>query len=85
MGVVTQNPAAYGFVEVQLPYLLAGGGADPATWLFWDDLHPTTRGHEVLAERAISELLQTYSPSNGKANAQGAVNALRGLVRSPRR
>jgi outer membrane lipase/esterase len=85
MGAVTQNPAAYGFVEVQLPYLLAGANADPATWLFWDDLHPTTRGHEVLAERAISELLETYSPSNGKASAQGAVNALRGLVRSPRR
>jgi phospholipase/lecithinase/hemolysin len=22
---------------------------DPDTYLFWDDLHPTTRGHNILA------------------------------------
>lgn len=25
---------------------------DPDTWLFWDDLHPTTRGHNILASSA---------------------------------
>jgi phospholipase/lecithinase/hemolysin len=84
MRTVTQNPAAFGFANVQLPYLLFGAGADPKTWLFWDDLHPTTRGHEVFAEQAVTSLLQSYSPSNGKLNAQGVVNALRGLLKSPK-
>lgn len=26
---------------------------DPDTYLFWDDLHPTTRGHNILANGAI--------------------------------
>jgi phospholipase/lecithinase/hemolysin len=84
MRTVTQNGAAYGFVNVQLPYLLFGAGADQKTWLFWDDLHPTTRGHEILADQAVTSLLQSYSPSNGKLNAQGAVNALKGLVKAPK-
>jgi outer membrane lipase/esterase len=27
---------------------------DPDTYLFWDDLHPTTRGHNILAQTAFS-------------------------------
>jgi phospholipase/lecithinase/hemolysin len=27
---------------------------DPDTYLFWDDLHPTTRGHNILAQTALS-------------------------------
>jgi outer membrane lipase/esterase len=29
---------------------------DPDTYLFWDDLHPTTKGHEILAQTAASIL-----------------------------
>lgn len=29
---------------------------DPDTYLFWDDLHPTTRGHNILADAAESVL-----------------------------
>ena len=29
---------------------------DPDTYLFWDDLHPTTRGHTILAE-TLSEVI----------------------------
>jgi outer membrane lipase/esterase len=85
MGSVTANPSAYGFSEVRLPYLLSGAptAADPALWLFWDDLHPTTRGHELFAESTLASLLQSYSPRNGNPSAQGAVNALRGLVPKP--
>jgi hypothetical protein len=32
----------------------------------------------------VNALLKSYSPSNGKLNAQGAVNALKGLVKTPR-
>jgi phospholipase/lecithinase/hemolysin len=30
--------------------------ADPDTYLFWDDLHPTTRGHNILAVSAASAI-----------------------------
>jgi phospholipase/lecithinase/hemolysin len=29
---------------------------DPDTYLFWDDIHPTTRGHNILAGSATSLL-----------------------------
>jgi len=83
MNAVASHPSVYGFVNVQLPYLLAGNGADPATWLFWDDLHPTTRGHQVFADKVAASLLGAYSPSNGNLAAKGAINALHGLLKSP--
>jgi outer membrane lipase/esterase len=83
MNAVAADPAAYGFNNVQLPYLLAGNGTNPAAWLFWDDLHPTTRGHEVFANQVAASLIAAYSPSNGNLSAKGVINALYGLVKTP--
>lgn len=42
------SPSAYGLTNVT--GMSQGNAAvDPDTWLFWDDLHPTTRGHNLLA------------------------------------
>lgn len=56
---LTQNivaaPSAYSLTNVtdaaQFNILV-----DPDTYLFWDDLHPTTRGHNILAEAAAAVL-----------------------------
>ncbi len=76
---VAAAPGDYGMVNVQYPYLLFGVGTDPAAWLFWDDLHPTTRGHEIFADEVLVTMLRTYSPRNAKAGP-APVQSLRGLT-----
>jgi phospholipase/lecithinase/hemolysin len=53
------DPAAYGLVDVMNPTLDPNGadfffagytGIDPETSLFWDLVHPTTLGHQLLAD-----------------------------------
>jgi phospholipase/lecithinase/hemolysin len=77
---VVASPAAYGLTNVTEPYLMFGAGEDPSTWLFWDDVHPTTVGHRIFAERAAASLLRTYSPGQGR-QGKGAINSLKGLVK----
>jgi phospholipase/lecithinase/hemolysin len=33
--------------------------ADPTRYLFWDGIHPTTRGHEIVARYSIFEVLKS--------------------------
>ncbi|HLY42242.1 MAG TPA: SGNH/GDSL hydrolase family protein [Terracidiphilus sp.] len=48
---VVSTPGAFSLANVTQP---SQGNplADPDQYLFWDDLHPTTRGHNILAETA---------------------------------
>lgn len=50
---VLANPGAFGFSNVTQSYMANGNGADPDGWLFWDNVHPTRRGHAMVAERAF--------------------------------
>jgi len=39
---------------------------DPDTYLFWDDLHPTTKGHDILAQTAASLITHAVAvPAGG--------------------
>lgn len=78
---VAADPEAYGLTNVQQAYLTDGAGQSPTTWLFWDDYHPTTVGHELFAEDVEGSLLGTYSPSKGRIG-QGEINSLHGLVKT---
>jgi phospholipase/lecithinase/hemolysin len=42
--------------------LVANPALDPDTTLFWDDVHPTTAGHRLLADEVLDEILNTYVP-----------------------
>jgi hypothetical protein len=49
---LTANPSDYGFTNVtDACFTGSAVCADPATYLFWDSLHPTTRTHQILAEQ----------------------------------
>jgi outer membrane lipase/esterase len=47
---IVADPAKYSLVNVTDSS--QGIAVDPDTYLFWDDLHPTTRGHNLLAVAA---------------------------------
>jgi phospholipase/lecithinase/hemolysin len=49
------HPKAYGFTDVTSPAYYNPAAAD--TFLFWDDIHPTTRAHGFIAEAIRAELV----------------------------
>lgn len=58
---IITDPAAVGLTDVADPCLTFGvvGGAicsTPNRFLFWDGIHPTTAGHEIIADAALAVL-----------------------------
>ncbi|MBI5445701.1 MAG: SGNH/GDSL hydrolase family protein [Deltaproteobacteria bacterium] len=56
---ITARPKAFGFANVAEPCVVKTAGgfdfnedcmADPESFLFWDEVHPTTAGHAVFAD-----------------------------------
>jgi phospholipase/lecithinase/hemolysin len=56
--VMVNFPALFDFANVTEPFLFAGG--NPDEFLFWDPVHPTTRGHRILADDALDELMRNH-------------------------
>jgi 5'/3'-nucleotidase SurE len=50
------NPDAFGFTNVTEPLLDVPDAADPAEFLFWDDLHYTTQAQQFLAQEFLTDL-----------------------------
>jgi thermolabile hemolysin len=75
---VAAEPASFGFSNATGQLL--GLSADPETYLFWDSVHPTTHGHQVLAEAAVDAVVRYYSPAQSQGQPPARANALKGLV-----
>jgi phospholipase/lecithinase/hemolysin len=59
---IVASPSSYSLANVTA----SSQGAytiDPDTYLFWDDLHPTTKGHEILAQTAAAILKSSHGGS----------------------
>ncbi len=52
------NPGRYGFTNVTQP-LISAPGADPSQYLFFDTVHPTTAGHQLLADAFYQSVAPT--------------------------
>jgi phospholipase/lecithinase/hemolysin len=49
------DSAAFGLTNTtqQCVQNLANGLCNPDEWLFWDGVHPTTRGHQIIADQIV--------------------------------
>lgn len=56
------NPSQFGFTDVTSACLLTGC-TTPETYLFWDNVHPTTAGHEEIADFAFASLQSQAVPT----------------------
>lgn len=54
---VVASPSLYSLVNVTASS--QGEPVDPDTYLFWDGLHPTTRGHKILAATAAKVIARS--------------------------
>ncbi len=60
----TTNPSRFGLTNVTQSCLNSTTGAvcaTPGTYLFWDDLHPTAAGHQLISAYALDILNAPYS------------------------
>ena len=59
---IVASPSSYSLANVT-DTSQGGYTIDPDKYLFWDDLHPTTKGHEILAQTAAGILARTHGTS----------------------
>lgn len=60
MTEIIDNPGDYGFIDVTTPSYIYGPNPAPG-FFFFDDVHPTTAAHQLLAEEACMEILGKLS------------------------
>ena len=51
------DPGAFGFSNVVTPCYLIGAACDPAQFVFWDFVHPTSAVHQILGQGFLAAAL----------------------------
>jgi phospholipase/lecithinase/hemolysin len=70
---IVASPSAFSLANVTDSS--QGIAVDPDTYLFWDDLHPTTHGHNILARKA-AKLLDREGCWDDSASAERSLTNL---------
>lgn len=68
---IVAAPSKFSLVDVT-HMSLGNIAVDPDNYLFWDDLHPTTRGHNILADTAIRLIASPQCDSEGMPSCAAA-------------
>lgn len=72
IGGAVADPGAFGFTNVT-DQALGLSGIDADEYLFWDDLHPTTVAHNLLAQSAANVLFDALGVLAGDLDFDGFV------------
>jgi outer membrane lipase/esterase len=75
---IVAAPARYSLVDIStssqgIPTI------DPDTYLFWDDLHPTTRGHNIRALTAARVIARRECWANSVPDERSLIGIVKGL------
>ena len=73
-GQIQSNPAA--FVLTNATDSARDIGANPDTYFYWDELHPTTKGHSLIAEAALESIDATFAPQGVPEPATASLAAV---------
>jgi outer membrane lipase/esterase len=78
---VAANPTGHGLENgtSRLP-----AGADPETYFWYDDLHPSSGGHEILAQYAYDEIIASLQIPEPSISALGSLVFAAGCFRRSR-
>lgn len=72
---VAADPTAAGFTNVTdacAAIIGQGGSCNPDEYLFWDGVHPTARGHEMIASAMLDQVTAVPEPGTWALMAAGA-------------
>jgi thermolabile hemolysin len=75
---VVANPVSFGFNDVTTQCITATTiCSNPSTNLFWDDIHPTTAGHQLIGNLAFNTVVPEPTTILGSILASGAIIAFK--------
>ncbi len=72
IGSIAVDPGEFGFTNVT-DEAMGLTGIDPDAYLFWDDVHPTTAAHKLLAQSAADVLFDALGVIAGDLDFDGFV------------